>query len=226
MLNKPRADKWLLIAEVFHVIFIVSLAFCISEHHWKLLIFYILSVALLANWSANVIGHIHLHCPLFIDIKLNRILDIIISSLNSYPQSVWKHRHLRHHASGRTVKHFSNWRSLISEVTAILGFWIALLLISPWALGAYVLGILLGLGICAVQGYYEHHLGSRLISAGISHYGPLYNLLYFNDGLHVEHHRSAQHHWSELSPGLYGNVQQSYLPPQLRWAEGLFRRSV
>ena len=50
---------------------------------------------------------------------------------------------------------------------------------TPWFLTAYLPGWAIGLGLCQLQGYYEHARGTR------SHYGRLSNVLFFNDGLHV-----------------------------------------
>jgi hypothetical protein len=50
----------------------------------------------------------------------------------------------------------------------------------------------------------------------ISHYGALYNRLWFNDGHHVEHHERPGAHWTEL-PARRARGNTSELPPFLRF---------
>ena len=57
----------------------------------------------------------------------------------------------------------------------------------------YVPGYLAGLVLCAAQGRWEHD-GER----AVSHYGRIYNWLFFNDGYHAEHHADPGIHWSEM----------------------------
>jgi hypothetical protein len=101
------------------------------------------------------------------------------------------------------------------ECGLLAGLWIAL------ALGAtgyfwttYLPGIAAGLGLCFVQGYYEHVRGTT------SHYSRLYNMLFFNDGYHVEHHRTPGLHWTRLPEQPRLDQASSAWPPVLRWLEG------
>jgi hypothetical protein len=82
-----------------------------------------------------------------------------------------------------------------------------------WFLGAYLPGWALGLGLCQLQGYYEHTRGTR------SHYGRIYNFLFFNDGLHVEHHQRPGAHWTELDQHVKPETPRSRWPPVLRWLD-------
>jgi fatty acid desaturase len=83
------------------------------------------------------------------------------------------------------------------------------------AIAAYVIGLLLldwravlflvpfyYLGECASQlnGYFEHLGGDpdRPIAWGVSTYAPLYNLAWFNNGYHAEHHYRPAVHWTRL----------------------------
>jgi fatty acid desaturase len=58
------------------------------------------------------------------------------------------------------------------------------------------------LGECASQlnGYFEHFGGDpeRPIAWGVSTYAPLYNLAWFNNGYHAEHHFRPSVHWTRL----------------------------
>src|SRR5262249_4824618 len=80
-------------------------------------------------------------------------------------------------------------------------------------LTGYLPGYLLGLGLCWLQGHYEHHRGT------ISHHGRLYNLLFFNDGYHVEHHERPGLHWTRLPGAARAEVPTSPWPAVLCWLE-------
>jgi len=58
------------------------------------------------------------------------------------------------------------------------------------------------LGDCLSQlnGYYEHFRGDpdAPIAWGVSTYAPLYNLTWFNNGHHAEHHFRPGVHWTQL----------------------------
>jgi hypothetical protein len=77
----------------------------------------------------------------------------------------------------------------------------------------YVPGYLAGLCLCHLQGHFEHAGGTT------SHYGWLYNRLFFNDGYHVEHHRHPGEHWTRLPQTADPNAQRSRWPPVLRWLD-------
>ncbi|MEM7260624.1 MAG: hypothetical protein AAF488_01445, partial [Planctomycetota bacterium] len=87
---------------------------------------------------------------------------------------------------------------------------------APWFLvTVYLPGWVIGMGLCALQGRYEHLGGGT-----IGHYGALYNALFFNDGYHVEHHRRAKTHWRKLPEERCDGGPVSRYPPVLRFLEG------
>jgi hypothetical protein len=55
----------------------------------------------------------------------------------------------------------------------------------------------------------------------VSHYGALYNRLWFNDGYHAEHHRFTGEHWTRLPARRLSasHAESSAFPPLLRWME-------
>lgn len=86
------------------------------------------------------------------------------------------------------------------ELAAIGGFvsglaildWKAVLFLAPF----YYLGECLS----QLNGYYEHFGGDpdRPIAWGVSSYAPFYNLVWFNNGHHAEHHYRPAVHWTRL----------------------------
>ena len=81
----------------------------------------------------------------------------------------------------------------LSARTTVSFLWAALLWVAPsFFLGAYLPGYCAGLLLCGLHGHYEHAGGT------ISHRGALYNLLFLNDGYHMEHHAHPGEHWTRL----------------------------
>jgi hypothetical protein len=69
------------------------------------------------------------------------------------------------------------------------------------------------LALCALHGHYEHARGTT------SHYGRVYNRLFFNDGYHVEHHANPRRHWRRLPDHADPAARGSRWPAVLRWIE-------
>jgi hypothetical protein len=170
-------------------------------------------VALGVWWSSNTIAHYFLHNPFFRSQRLNRLFALYLSVLLGIPQSAWRHRHLAHHAGKPPRVRLS--AQLAVEVSLIAGLWGVLLALAPWFfLTVYLPGYLLGLALCTIHGHYEH-AGNRTVS----HYGRVYNWLFFNDGYHIEHHASPKAHWKAL-PALVGDAgPASRWPAILRWLD-------
>ena len=168
-------------------------------------------------WNANTISHNFIHRPFFARRWANGLFSIGLSLLLGVPQQFWRTRHLRHHARPEPRRY--SLASAVSPTVALEGIaivlmWAAIGWVSPRLLiGIYMPGYLLGLGLCWLQGHYEHHGGTT------SHYGRLYNALFFNDGYHVEHHRRPHVHWSELARDERPPARSSSWPPVLRWID-------
>jgi hypothetical protein len=164
-------------------------------------------------WNSNTISHNFIHRPFFRARALNALFGLYLTVLLGVPQSVWRARHLAHHAGVR-------WRPRLSrrtavEVALVLALWGTLLAWHPWFfLTAYVPGYLLGLCLCSLHGHYEHAGGGT-----VSHHGTLYNLLFFNDGYHVEHHARPGLHWTLLSARARPGRRTSRWPAVLRWLD-------
>jgi fatty acid desaturase len=172
-------------------------------------------------WCSNTVSHNHLHNPLFRSRALNRALSMYLTLLTGIPQSIWRARHLWHHA-GETGKKPRAGAMALVEGAALGGLWALMIWRAPmFFFAAYVPGYLAGMLLCQAQGHFEH---VGVGAPGISHYGALYNALWFNDGYHVEHHRHPTEHWTRLPSRREASAAWSPLPPVLRWWSGLVNR--
>jgi hypothetical protein len=163
-------------------------------------------------WTSNTIAHHFIHRPFFRARAANEAFALSLSVLLGIPQSLWRQRHLAHHA-GRTPR--IRWTAdLLTQSGAVLALWMMLAMVAPGFFAtSYLPGYFLGLLLCALHGYYEHEHGTT------SHYGRLYNLLLFNDGYHVEHHAHPGVHWRRLPQHRDAAARDSRWPAPLRFLE-------
>ena len=179
------------------------------------------SIALAVWWLSNTVAHVHLHTPVFRARALNRLFALALTLLTGVPQTLWRARHLAHHRGERPGRVRLGLQGSL-ELGLLAHLWLLLAVRAPaFLVGAYLPGLLLGLGLCQLQGRGEH-LGPR--PAGISHDGRLYNLLWLNDGYHAEHHRWPGAHWSDLPRRRLAAAARSPWPPVLRELPALARR--
>lgn len=170
-------------------------------------------VALGLWWNSNTISHYFLHQPFFRIRILNILFRLYLTVLLGIPQTLWKERHLAHHA-GRPWQ-YRRGIPLLVEVGLVLGLWGGLLALAPaFFFKAYVPGYLVGLGLCYLHGTFEHPE-----QEAVSHHGWLYNVLFLNDGYHVEHHAHPGLHWSLLPRHAALAGVTSRWPAVLRWLE-------
>jgi hypothetical protein len=163
-------------------------------------------------WMSNTIAHTFIHRPFFRRSAANRLFALYLTVLLGIPQSLWRDRHLAHHAHVRPRLRMSPELSI--QIAAVMTLWTTMAVRAPsFFAGTYVPGYLGGLLLCALHGFYEHHQGTT------SHYGRLYNLLFFNDGYHVEHHARPGLHWSRLPDYRDEVARQSRWPAPLRWLD-------
>jgi fatty acid desaturase len=165
-------------------------------------------------WNANTISHNFIHRPFFRRRILNRIYSAYLSLLLGVPQSVWRDRHLSHHAgTARSVRLHSD---VVVETILVMALWLTMAVTVPkFFLFVYLPGVALGLALCQVHGYFEHAGGTT------SYYGRIYNVLFFNDGYHVEHHRRPGAHWTQLCASAESTARRSRWPPVLRWIDSI-----
>lgn len=144
-------------------------------------------------WNANTVSHNFIHLPFFRHRLLNQLFSTYLSLLLGFPQRVWHERHLAHHAARKPRLRWD--AEVVLETIAVGVLWTGLWVSAPqFFLTVYLPGWLLGMGLCYLQGHYEHARGT------VSYYGVLYNWLFFNDGLHAEHHARPWLHWRQLTP--------------------------
>jgi len=87
-----------------------------------------------------------------------------------------------------------------TEVTALIGFWAALIMFRPTFVVFLLPTWYLGHVAAYAENYLEHHgaiPGNRLADS-VSSYGRAYNLIWFNNGYHQEHHCRPHVHWSRV----------------------------
>jgi hypothetical protein len=186
----------------------------LSVGHGALLLIYpsIATIALGLWWNANTIAHNFIHRPFFRSAPGRRAYSAYLSLLLGFPQSLWRRRHLLHHAGlGRPLRLTPE---IAFELALVAGLWTALAIgSSTFFLTTYLPGWAIGLTLCQLHGHYEHARGTT------SHYGRIYNWLFFNDGFHVEHHLRPTAHWTELSTITNGTEPASRWPAVFRWLE-------
>jgi hypothetical protein len=165
-------------------------------------------------WTANTSAHNFIHRPFFVARTANAAFALLLTAVMGIPQTLWRDRHLAHHA-GRASR-LRVTPQLAVEAGLLVATWGALAAFDPaFLLGVYTPGWLAGLGLCALQGHYEHAGGTT------SHYGRVYNVLCFNDGYHAEHHASPGLHWAKLPTGAAAGARSSRWPPLLRWLDAM-----
>jgi Fatty acid desaturase len=174
----------------------------------------LLAVAVGLWWNSNTIAHNFIHQPFFRSRVLNTGFAIYQSVILGIPQSIWRARHLAHHAGVQCRLKLN--AQLLAEVLLIFALWCILAtFFTTFFLAAYMPGYALGLGLCSLHGYHEHNRGTT------SHYGFLYNLLFFNDGYHVEHHARPGAHWTDLPHQRCDKAPASRWPAVLRWLDAV-----
>lgn len=197
------------------------LALVLTLTHGAVLLF-VSSVPVIAIgmwWNANTIAHHFIHNPFFRSRTMNGVFSGMLTLVLGVPQTLWRRRHLDHHFPARRHRSSCDARLLGApfyvELTLLLTMWLAMGVVVPrFLLFTYLPGWAIGLALCQVHGYYEHARGTT------SHYGRLYNFLFFNDGLHVEHHARPSTHWSQLGGRRVRPIGSAW-PPVLRWLDVL-----
>jgi hypothetical protein len=170
-------------------------------------------IALGVWWNSNTIAHNFIHRPFFRMATINRLFSVTLSVLLGIPQTLWRDRHLAHHADVPWRLRIS--RQLAIETVLVLWLWSALGVLHPrFFLETYIPAYLVGLALCAAQGRWEHAGGQPT-----SHYGRVYNFLCLNDGYHAEHHANPAISCWDLPQRVEPTAATSRWPALLRWVD-------
>jgi hypothetical protein len=169
-------------------------------------------------WNANTISHNFIHWPFFRRRGLNKAFSCYLTLVLGFPQSLWCARHLAHHEPRPGLRKSPpdrlEPRCSPLEFVLLLTLWGAMTAFAPrFAVTVYLPGYLLGVALCWLQGHYEHVRGP------VSHYSRLYNLMFFNDGYHIEHHADPELNWRDLPGRRIAGGNSSRHPAALRWLE-------
>ena len=171
-------------------------------------------VAIGVWWTANTVAHLFIHRPFFAVPAANAAVAFLLTGAIGVPQTLWRDRHLAHHA-GRSWR-FRVTPQIAAEMALLVVLWGSLAMAdTAFFFTVYAPGWMLGMGLCAVQGHYEHAGGVT------SHYGRLYNALCFNDGYHAEHHACPGVPWTQLPGRAAAGTRSSRWPPLLRWLDAV-----
>ena len=169
-------------------------------------------IALGVWWNAQTISHHFIHRPFFRRAAANHLVAAALSVALGVPQSLWRDRHLAHHAGRQRRLTLSP--EICLQAALVVLFWALMAARAPaFFAAAYVPGYLTGLALCAVHGHYEHAGGVT------SHYGAIYNALLLNDGYHAEHHAHPGVPWRLLPQHRAREARVSAWPAPLRWLE-------
>ncbi len=172
----------------------------------------VIVIAIGVWWNANTVSHIFIHRPFFRRRAANECCAALLTLALGIPQSLWRDRHLAHHRGARYRLRVT--REIALQAALVLSMWAAMAVMTPvFFTAVYLPGYVLGMLLCALHGHYEHARGTT------SHYGRLYNVLCFNDGYHVEHHRHPSAAWSALPAFRNPSARASAWPAPLRWLE-------
>ncbi len=89
----------------------------------------------------------------------------------------------------------------VFEIGLVLSLYLSILILN-WRFMVYFLPFYyLGHSLSNLNGYYRHYGANPdvPIAWGVSNYGFLYNLIWFNNGYHAEHHYRPRIHWTKMS---------------------------
>jgi fatty acid desaturase len=103
-------------------------------------------------------------------------------------------RVVRRHGTGQMIQ-------LAVEAAVLAGFWLTMLLVN-WRFFVcfYLPSYYLGWMLSYAEGYLEHYHAKpgNPLANSVSSYHRLYNLLWFNNGYHQEHHWDPKVHWTRM----------------------------
>jgi len=134
-------------------------------------------------------------------------LSIYRYSNDDEAESVWAYTFLGYFRDdiGQTYKILkarsrADARWGVAEIALVIGLALTALVLN-WRFMAYFVPFYyIGHSLSNLNGYYRHYGGNPdlPIGWGVSNYGLLYNLIWFNNGYHAEHHFRPRVHWTKM----------------------------
>ncbi len=88
----------------------------------------------------------------------------------------------------------------IFEIVLVSGVYLTALVLNWRFMLYFFIFYYLGQSLSNLNGYYRHYGGNpdEPMAWGVSSYGMLYNLIWFNNGYHAEHHYRPRVHWTKM----------------------------
>jgi fatty acid desaturase len=111
------------------------------------------------------------------------------------------------------ARHSHARQQIAIEAATLAAFWIALIAVD-WRFAAfYLLVVYVSQAGACLQNYFEHYGATPAdkMANSVSCYGRLYNLLWFNNGYHQEHHYRPAVHWTKVK-----DLRREMLPEDRR----------
>jgi fatty acid desaturase len=111
---------------------------------------------------------------------------------------------------------------LAFETLALGGFWLTMLIVDWRYLAFYYLpSYYLGWVLSYAEGYLEHYgaMPGNDYANSVSSYNWLYNVLWFNNGYHQEHHWDPKMHWTRMRQ-LHEQIKPQLLANHTRTLRG------
>ncbi len=134
-------------------------------------------------------------------------LSIYRHGKNGLPENVWAYTFLSFFRDDpkkiyREIarKHPGEARFGVVEIVSFLAFFAAMGVLNWKFIVCFLPFWYLGHCLSYLNGYFEHYAGDpdTPIAWGVSTYHRLYNLAWFNNGYHAEHHFRPRHHWTRM----------------------------
>jgi fatty acid desaturase len=122
----------------------------------------------------------------------------------------------------RTAARHHHLTQLAVESVTLVAFW-ALMALVNWRYFVcfYLPSYYLGWVLSYAEGYLEHYGAQpgNPFANSVSSYNRLYNLLWFNNGYHQEHHWDPKMHWTRM-PDLHAQIKYQLAANQTRTLKG------
>src|SRR5690349_3025021 len=106
-----------------------------------------LLIAFATWWVANTSAHNFIHRPFFAHAAANRAYSLVLTLVIGMPQTIWRDRHLAHHAKRRWTLNVTT--QLVVETFALGCGWVILFATArEFLVTVYAVGLGMGLVLC------------------------------------------------------------------------------